>query len=1002
MATYIQGLTDFIPEIQQFTPDYNMLGNVLQAKESQYQAGRKQLSDAYGKILYSPMTREDNIKKRDEFLKAVDQDIKKMAGLDLSLPQNQQAAMQVFNGFYDDKLMVKDMMWTKNLQNQQMKGQLLKSCVDPEKCGGQWWEGGDKELMYKQDEFRKMSADEAMKFDNVEYTPFHNVEDLANKYAKAQGYSMKLDSKSGGWIITNKNGQIMEPHLAEAFLSKFGNEPAVRKMYKTQGYLNRKDWVANNMHLHNNDEAATTQAYISNMMAMSEKAQETKKQVDKKVEKVTNDKKLIEKQVTESGYYKGVDGKLKSLYDGITESTEILQGAQAVAKTETDNYAAAKANPANLRYSAERIDEIVGINLLRGAVSKAAHNYSTLTAESEMKVDPIYLTTLNHNLSLRNSLTVADAQHKYNLLEKEAAFKYDVALKQIEQGIIPGQEGTDAGLTADPNITGTGENKGTIIPKDENYRALYAAEDKINGTKVTYLQQFTNSIVNGYKAASTEEQKTFYRNALSNSLKGTGISVDKVLASNLTPADVVALSKLNSAQLNNAFTMAKDYANPLSQNGAPAKNFFSGSFNKATAPSIAALGAEEKALQALQDKMKGVATDAANQAIANLRQKGGDNALKADILSTYLSLSPNARPFSAQEVMVDYKTGNGAFRKIQKVYEDKNWKSFITQVNPYLNEKTATPQDIQKAKVLAGAFYDKNVLSAMQEFDNTYNKTAISYRQAPGLPGQKANAVTSMGYSGYADSDAKGESFNALADWANTYRNLSNDPSVKVAFGDAGTMAQGIDPAAKKMMDFMLFQMNTAHKKGDANRFRANWHMQMVAGNDANYVSFTVKPDAAYLSQFEGTETKPGPLYGITGAAENGITVFLPKSKVDNKTTAMLEADPIDYAYNATNEVELASNYMKARITRNDVTGLPMIEFTGKEVDAKGNLVDIAPQYKYFTESEFGSGAKDLKASALIKQFLPQLFVYDDDLEASIQKVRNALGTKDPNALTSK
>ena len=96
MASYIPGLTDYIPQAQPFTPDYNFLGNVLQTKQSRYDSAHKQLNKMYGTLLYSPMLKEENIQQRDQFFKMIDQDIKKMAGLDLSLQQNVDAASNVF------------------------------------------------------------------------------------------------------------------------------------------------------------------------------------------------------------------------------------------------------------------------------------------------------------------------------------------------------------------------------------------------------------------------------------------------------------------------------------------------------------------------------------------------------------------------------------------------------------------------------------------------------------------------------------------------------------------------------------------------------------------------------------------------------------------------------------------------------------------------------------------------------------------------------------------
>jgi hypothetical protein len=138
MSTYINGITDYIPQLQPFQPDYNFLGNMLQTKQSQFDSAHKQLNQMYGTLLNAPMSRDQNIQRRDNFFKAIDQDIQRMSGMDLSLQQNQDAAQQVFKGFYEDKNMVKDMVWTKNLYDQVDKGQYLKTCPDPDKCGGSW------------------------------------------------------------------------------------------------------------------------------------------------------------------------------------------------------------------------------------------------------------------------------------------------------------------------------------------------------------------------------------------------------------------------------------------------------------------------------------------------------------------------------------------------------------------------------------------------------------------------------------------------------------------------------------------------------------------------------------------------------------------------------------------------------------------------------------------------------------------------------------------------
>ena len=56
MSTYIQGVTDYIPQIQPFQPDYNFYGNVMQTRQTRYDSAKKSINDLYGSLLNSPLT----------------------------------------------------------------------------------------------------------------------------------------------------------------------------------------------------------------------------------------------------------------------------------------------------------------------------------------------------------------------------------------------------------------------------------------------------------------------------------------------------------------------------------------------------------------------------------------------------------------------------------------------------------------------------------------------------------------------------------------------------------------------------------------------------------------------------------------------------------------------------------------------------------------------------------------------------------------------------------
>ena len=79
MATYLPGVTDYIPQIQPFKPDFNFYANVLQTKEAQYKAGYQRLSGIYGSLLNSEMLRQDNNMRREQFFYDIENNIKNLS-----------------------------------------------------------------------------------------------------------------------------------------------------------------------------------------------------------------------------------------------------------------------------------------------------------------------------------------------------------------------------------------------------------------------------------------------------------------------------------------------------------------------------------------------------------------------------------------------------------------------------------------------------------------------------------------------------------------------------------------------------------------------------------------------------------------------------------------------------------------------------------------------------------------------------------------------------------
>ena len=242
MGTYLQGVQSIIPSLQPSDNGLNVVANLLQLKQSQYDTNYKSLNKFYGQYYYADLTRKDNIEKRDNTISQIDFDLKRIAGLDLSLEQNVNQAMQIFKPFYEDAALMKDMAWTKNFNMQLGEAEGLNKSLDVDRRK-LYWEEGVQALQYKRKEFMDATPEEAMSFENPIYTPYVNVQGKAMEIFKDSGISMDISETDGRYIIRQKNGDILTEPLSKLLQAQLSADPAVVAVYNTKAYVNRKNWA---------------------------------------------------------------------------------------------------------------------------------------------------------------------------------------------------------------------------------------------------------------------------------------------------------------------------------------------------------------------------------------------------------------------------------------------------------------------------------------------------------------------------------------------------------------------------------------------------------------------------------------------------------------------------------------------------------------------------------------------------------------------------------------
>lgn len=309
MATYIQGVQDSIEKVRPPQTNLQFEAQMLQTRQSKYDAGHKQLSDLYGKILNSGLTRETNVEARDDFFKLIDNDLRKVAGLDLSKESNVIKSQHVFEQIYDNDFLVKDMVWTRNYQDEMQRAEAFKNCVDPEKCGGEYWDEGIKYMQYKRQEFADSNNNDSLSFQNAEFVPYNNIMEKAMVAAETAGLSIKYDNVIGDYKVTFKNGDAIEQPLTMLFSKLYKERPQYQKQFEVESYVERKDAVASMVQ---SGEYATMQEAESGYI----------KQVAKERQATVSNIAVALKADNES-----IDGQIKDLQEKIDNNTMVIGSA---------------------------------------------------------------------------------------------------------------------------------------------------------------------------------------------------------------------------------------------------------------------------------------------------------------------------------------------------------------------------------------------------------------------------------------------------------------------------------------------------------------------------------------------------------------------------------------------------------------------------------------------------------------------------------------------------
>jgi hypothetical protein len=475
MATYVPGSETYLPDIKPFTPDYKFLSAVLDTRQDKYNTNWQATNDVYNRVVFADLSRGDTSEQREQYVNNLAPSLEKIAGMDLSLAQNAQSAKAVFAPFFEDKLIVKDMVKTANYRKQMSYAKRLERSVDFNQRD-MWWADGVKELQYRMEDFINMSPDEALNAKLYEYTPDADLGKMADKMLSEMEppLTMKFDhfgkepdvenadgtitkgKVNGDWIITTKNGEAITGPALAMIQERLQDDPRVQKAYRTQAYVAGRDFAA---------EGMQAGAFGSVQEGQSAWATETIKRIENNNNKdiITGTKKLAQQKLSTVRWsnYQQTTGVIPGSDDEkiMNEGQNAFDATSARLQNRMKVRDLASGTSPDLESNLNKAYQLLQMTNMHGDMLKAAKAFSMRDMESTMRVNQYAkqskqfkydMAKLSATLTERRSLAFdLQAQKKRDaydlaLLEGKILDPNDVTLNALG---VPVTDFTDPGTT---------------------------------------------------------------------------------------------------------------------------------------------------------------------------------------------------------------------------------------------------------------------------------------------------------------------------------------------------------------------------------------------------------------------------------------------------------------------------------------------------------------------------------------------------------------------------
>ena len=308
MATFIPEIGDITPQVEYFRPDLEQMAGYLQIKQGQFNAARDELNTIYNQLKSLDLTLDDNKERREKFFVNVDQELKKLSNVDLSLPENITAAKRVFDPLVEDDAMMEDILFTSRLKNLAATAEKFRNSSieeDRKRYNPQTLDF----IALKQQEYINASPEARSSVANsgIRYASNVNLMEKATALAKEMDLNVSIDTVTGGYRVTNKNGQLVTPQLQQAFTDAFMSDPEVVDYYRQSSYIGIQSQI---------QSLVPSLGYDGAVAAISERLQASSEllfaknleEADKAKKVLESQARIIENKIETEGLVEGSEG----------------------------------------------------------------------------------------------------------------------------------------------------------------------------------------------------------------------------------------------------------------------------------------------------------------------------------------------------------------------------------------------------------------------------------------------------------------------------------------------------------------------------------------------------------------------------------------------------------------------------------------------------------------------------------------------------------------------